>query len=484
MLKRPLAVICIIVIIFLSVLQTVSRSDEDRLLLQTEQILMEYAEANGYVTVCGTVNTCSRLSSGIRLYLNHITVSPTEESEFSLLPDTQIILTTEDETIFPGDCILVYGKCSFWEEASNPGTFDARNYYFSNNIACLLDHAEIIRRVPGKGGIKRNLCMIKRRLEDSFYKILDDKAAGTITAICLGEKGGMDAEWKETFQDGGIAHILAVSGLHITLIGTGLYQILRKTGCSFLLASLISGTSVFLYAGMTGFSVSAVRAAMMFLVWLGAQIFGRKYDMVTAVSAAAIILLIKDSSIIQEASFLLSYSAVLVLAVLVPAVQNSCMLKKSAIKHVSSGILIWIGTLPVTLYFFYQTAPWSFFLNLIVVPLMALIMVSGLGAAVTGCLHISAGIFLGAPVHYLLYFFEWFCRLEKKLPLAIWITGRPQKWKICLFYMILPGCVFLFNWMIRKNPKNKRKIYKIRIGWGICLLVCIGLMCPKAESEL
>lgn len=491
--KRPFAVICIVFLIFISVLQVFRRSDEDRLILQTEQILIEYAGEKQHVAVQGTVHTCSRMSTGIRLYLDHITVSQTDESELSLLPDTQIIITTEEETVFPGDRILVYGELSFWENAANPGAFDSREYYLGDNIVCSISKPKIIQCIPGKDSIKRRLSICRRKLETSFYHVLDEKTAGTIAAVCLGEKGGMDMQWKETFQEGGIAHILAVSGLHITWIGTGIYQILRRAGGSLLISALLSGMVVALYAVMTGLSISAVRAVMMYFIWLGAQILGRKYDMITSVSAAAILLLLKDSSTIQDTSFLLSFSAILVLAILVPAVNKSCGIRYPMINQAVTGILVWIGTLPVTLFFFYQTAPWSFLLNLLVVPWMSLLMVSGLGAAVVGCFHIASGIFLSAPVYYLLHFFEWLCQMQKKLPVAVWITGRPQAWKIVLFYLILTGCVLFSGWEIqekteteeyREKKQKKHRIYRNRVVWMTGLFFCIWLMCPQKPSEL
>ena len=485
--KRPLAVICISLIIFLSGMQAVWQSEEDGLLLQTEQILLQHSETDYSVTVCGTVNACSRISAGVRIYLNHITVFPDSEAEFSLLPDTQITFTTEYENIVPGDCLYVSGELSFWESAGNPGQFDARAYYFSENTVCSLDRAAVLEYSFGKYGINRSLHLLKRTLENSFWKILDEKAAGTITAICLGEKGAMDTEWKESFQEGGIAHILAVSGLHITVIGMGCYRILRKCCVPLTAAVFSSGSIVFLYAWMTGFSVSAIRAIIMFLIWLGAQFWGRKYDMLTALSAAAGVLLVRDSQVLTNASFLLSFSAVFLLATLIPISQKTCMVRRTAGKNVLSGVLIWAGTLPVTLFFFYQTAPWSFLLNLLVVPMMSLIMTSGLAAAVTGCFWESAGVFLAAPVHYLLRLFEWLCQMEKQLPGGVWIAGKPRIWKIIIYYLMLLVCSVLALHFSRKKviEKNLRnKIYGIRLLWITGLICCLVLMLPNASSQM
>ena len=86
-------------------------------------------------------------------------------------------------------------------------------------------------------------------------------------------------ETKELYQKNGIAHLLAVSGLHVSFIGLMLYRLMRKAGAPFLAGALVGTLILFPYAVMTGFSVSAKRAVLMYLIRMGAEVSGRVYDL-------------------------------------------------------------------------------------------------------------------------------------------------------------------------------------------------------------
>ena len=72
------------------------------------------------------------------------------------------------------------------------------------------------------------LAAIREKLQDSYWQVLGEEQAGTISAITLGDRSGLPEEIKTIYQEGGIAHVLAISSLHITLLGRGLYRLLRK----------------------------------------------------------------------------------------------------------------------------------------------------------------------------------------------------------------------------------------------------------------
>ena len=126
--------------------------------------------------------------------------------------------------------------------------------------------------------------------------------------------------------------------------------------------------------------------------------------------AAAILLLLQQPEYLHDASFLLSFAAVAVILWLLPVLQLpfagrragkrgwGCTMASAVIS--SAGI--WIGMLPVTLYFFYQTSLYSMLLNILVVPLLPVLMQAGLAGAVLGLCSQSAGMFFAAPACYLL----------------------------------------------------------------------------------
>lgn len=124
---------------------------------------------------------------------------------------------------------------------------------------------------------------IRCRAGDILETVFPEKEASVAKAMLLGEKKGIDRELKSLYQEAGIAHILAISGLHISLLGMGLYRLLtlrlsRKT------ASLLSSFVLISYLIMTGASLSAVRAVFMFFLYMLAGLAGRTYDMPTALS--------------------------------------------------------------------------------------------------------------------------------------------------------------------------------------------------------
>ncbi len=523
---------CAVLAVLAAVGLAAGGSRADRLLRETAGSLAREGEG-GAVAFTGTVAECGAADTGIRLSVDHLTIQRKDNSEQTLFPKLNVMITTEYEELLPGDRIAVSGEVVFWDPASNPGQFDLQSYYACRNTLCVLSRAQI--RVVERGAMSpaRALCLARRRLGAIFERILEERQAKTMEAICLGERALLSQEWKQLYQEGGIAHILAISGLHISLIGMCLYRLLRRLGAPFALCCAVSGGAVALYVGMTGAAVPAVRALIMFAFWLGAQLSGRKYDMTTAAAAAAVLLLFADARNLTQSSFLLSFGAVLTIALLVPCVQKSVRkaaelrargvflsggakgrsvsvllsgAKGRSVSVLFSGGALWLGTLPITLYFFYQAAPWSILLNLAVVPLMPLLMLCGFSAAAAGLVSLPLGTFLAAPAHYLLALFEFLCHLKEGLPLPLWVAGRPAWWRIALYYGLLLAAGLAARrrtekrggraWARQKElPQSvdSRRTAKrgghagmcsICLLWLVCGILCVRLMSAPIPGEL
>ena len=88
----------------------------------------------------------------------------------------------------------------------------------------------------------------------------------------------MDEELRELYQKNGIGHILAISGLHLSFIGIGMYKMLRRLTGSYPIGGVFGILFLALYILMVGLTVSAVRALTMFLFLVGADMAGRHYD--------------------------------------------------------------------------------------------------------------------------------------------------------------------------------------------------------------
>ena len=106
---------------------------------------------------------------------------------------------------------------------------------------------------------------IPQPVEEGLIEALGEKDGNVLSAMMLGEKSEMDPDTKELYQASGIGHILAISGLHLSFIGIGAYRIFRRMTGSYTAGGIAGILLLVLYVMMIGFTVSAVRALVMFL---------------------------------------------------------------------------------------------------------------------------------------------------------------------------------------------------------------------------
>lgn len=319
--------------------------------------------------------------------------------------------------------------------AANPGQFDLRQYYKSLGYLYYIEEPEVISVAGGKNRIVYRLDSLKISLKAAYHKCCTATDAGVYAAMVTGDRSDMDSTVSELFSAAGIGHILAISGLHISLIGMGLYKLLRRIGFLCPMSAIISGIFVVLFGVMTGNSVSATRAIVMFVCAVNAQVLGRRYDILSAVSLSAIILILKNPYVIANSGFLLSFMAIAGVAVFADGFSVKWL------RWLTGPAAIQLATLPIILWFYYEVPVYSVFLNLLVVPLMSLIMISALGCGLLGLISIPAGCFFAGAGHYILILFRYGSELMLSLPGSVFVAGRPELWQVMVYYILL----FLFS---------------------------------------
>ena len=140
----------------------------------------------------------------------------------------QCYLASSDELLPSiGQYVEVTGKVKSFRSPTNPGEFDSRLYYSTLKIAYRLNDAEVLRSGGKANPYRELLFKLRIFLEKALDQSLNEEDAGVMKAMLLGDKAYMDREITDMYKSSGIMHILAVSGLHISLIGMGLYELLR-----------------------------------------------------------------------------------------------------------------------------------------------------------------------------------------------------------------------------------------------------------------
>ncbi len=430
--KRPIAVICfgMIFLILLSGLLPLPvpwAAGTDRKL---QQAMPSGADCTAY----GQIYRIEKTGDGCAIYLKN-TILVIQSNSFFL--ENSKINYEQIPKVQVGWSVCAEGYGYLPEKPRNPGQFDAAKYYGLRHISVLVA-GKACRATEKRTAWAPEL---SRRFRDAFGNALErgmGEKAGVLQAILLGEKSSLDGDIRRIYQQSGISHILAVSGLHISLFGMGLYGLLRKMA-GIRVSALAASLFLLLYLWMIGFPVSAQRAVYMFWMAMGARVLGRDYDRPTALALAAVVLFLQNPLYLYDSSFLLSFVAAGLLL---------CARKEWG--TLGTGIWLWLGMLPLSAWFFYEAAPVSILLNLAVIPLLSLVLFFGLAGGLAGLLLLSPGRLLLMPAGFILDMYEHMCRLAGRIPFSVVITGRPAVWQMILFYL---GMGVGYGWMVRKGKR-------------------------------
>ncbi len=406
------------------------------------------------------------------LYLKSILYSTEAEASYSQIKQAswklsdiistdnlicEISLKQIQETGIPelGSEVFLKGKWQNINPATNPGEFDAANYYMILGIGARIKSAQLLGIGTTSWYVREMLYRLREQWQDNLYIGFGNKEAALLAKMLLGVGNGLDEEIRDLYQNNGIVHILSISGLHISLLGMGVYKGLRRMGIPMKLAAVAGGVIIIGYGVMTGFGISASRAVGMYLIHMLGECCGKTYDMLTAMGVLLLGLQLQNPYVAYHSGFLLSFSSVAGVGMLSELLQSPVMLFrripgerkgisycKKILQKMSSGLQVSLSvtifTLPIQLYFFYKIPIYSVFVNLLVIPFMSIVMLVGLLVMVMpifGFLSpVEAGIF---------GWFEWLCHSFEALPGHTLLIGRPDMWKILFYYILLMSIIFL-----------------------------------------
>jgi competence protein ComEC len=423
------------------------------------------------------------------------------------------------ENIRPGDHFLARAKLSRIYTFSTPGSFNYKSHLASQAIlvkGCVQSPANIMKlhfldSSAFRSGI-HTLRFFPERIRHSIAFFLDNTleqpARGLYKAILIGDRSDVSSSVQESFTAAGCIHLLAISGVHMGLLAlviTAILTWLLKRSQWVLLSCFplckIVATSalfpLFLYALIAGFNIPVLRAFLMAAVLLFALLADRPGNLLNHILLAAFLIMVWNPTLIYTASFQLSFSAVIAIALVSPLLYNLIARKypsshssnptqktnpspmASAIKQFFKFYLIrWLlvgiavtatatlGTLPLLVFHFNRlslTAPIS---NLLVEPLICFwALLIGLFASL--CIPLVP---LFAKVLFAiggagLMIAEKICTFFSSLPHASLWLPTPSLLEIAIFYVFLVSAILAFR-------LGKRTLF---LGVAILCLFSLGV---------
>ena len=367
-----------------------------------------------------------------------------------------------------GSKIGLMGELSLFSQATNPGEFDSRSYYHSLGYDFCLSVNDDAWTQKGTryDPIAEGLWQLKAWIKNRLAQLIGAQNAdwtdyGIYCAVLLGDKSELDTDQKTLFQEQGIAHILSVSGLHISAVGLVTCGLLMKLTGSFAISGIAGSLTVLCYAAFTGNAVSTIRACVMYLILIIGRQKGRIYDMPTAASAAALCLLFFQPLAIFQASMQLSFGAVLGIS-LVSDIFRRIPGKLSAKASMKAGRFfsvmgLSIAMLPIILYHYYQYPLYSLLLNQLVIPLAGVLIASPVVALVVSAVWPMAAFALLWIGHLVICFYNLLCEVFGALPLSTQYAGRPAVWRIVLYFVLLGIMGVCTRWISEKRKGEDEK---------------------------
>lgn len=353
-------------------------------------------------------------------------------------------MSTSEKPILGQDVVLS-GVAALPEHATNPGGFDAADYYKAKKIFMFLKDTSYVETGVKKSELLNTLQGIKERVASVYDQTFEPKAASVLSAMVLGDKRGLDRDTRNMYQLNGIAHILAISGLHIAILGMTLFEWLRKRTGSYRISGCVAMIVVVFYGIMTGLSGSTSRAViMMGLVMIG-KAKGRSADLLTSAGIASIGMAVWNPYVIRDAGFQLSFAAVAGLAVIHPVYVQTFGKKGKLRQAFGVSLSSSLATLPICVFYYYQFPLYGILLNLLVVPLVSCLLMSALVTAGCGIISIKAAELAGIPAHFILILYERLCGLSEKIPFSSINVGHISVRMVLVYYLGLGVVLFILR---------------------------------------
>lgn len=365
------------------------------------------AYADGSHWIRGIVESKQVKTYGDRLTVSLHSIEDSTGVQVASLTNIKARLTTDPSGLAEGDEIRFINRLRPIEAGSSISAREqAERLYFKRIRYTQRASEDEFERGAGVDRLRRASAGISERIAEALeHTELDSKARGFIMSILTGDKSDIDHDTRRTFARAGIAHIMAVSGMHVGIVASAVWLLLLPL--YFILSRkariVITVAAVWAYALLCGMSAPVVRASVMASVLFASQLLERVNNSFNALCLSALVILMADPMALYDAGFQFSFCTVAALVLFTPPVMRRLEAKPAAVRYVAglclTSCVAMAGSWHLTAYYFHSLPLFFLPMNLVAVPLLPLFIFAGIGAVALHWAGLSSG-WLAAGANY------------------------------------------------------------------------------------
>ena len=337
----------------------------------------------------------------------------------------------DDINISYGDYVYVKGKFIKPKDNTNFNLFNYKKYLLSNNIKYTVKASNI--KI-----LKRNKNIFYKLKNYIFFKIKSlDKSKKYILTFIFADKSYIDKEMYNNYQNLGISHLFAVSGMHVSLVTFILLKLLE--GKNKVIKYLITSIFLIFYLFLTNYTISMVRACFQFILFFINKFFKLNIDNSNIVIFLFSVLIILNPYIIYNIGFLFSFSISFTLIKFKDLLTGSFI-----IKNIKTSLLSFFVSMPILVNNFFKVNFLSIILNIIYIPFVSYILFPL-------CLITVLFPFFDSFTYFVINVFETITKFFSSINLLTFSISKMNIILVIIYY-------FIFIWIIKSNDKLKKKI--------------------------
>ena len=358
------------------------------------------------------------------------------------------------DRLYPGQRVELKGVIEAFDSSNKNRKSDGFARYLARQDCFAGIKADWVEFLPGQEPPKWALWRLRQRIVEAQSRWLEEPAGNLLSAMTLGRRAvDLPYDTRDSFISAGLAHTLAASGFHVSLILGMVLTALRSRSAKE--RSLAGATALAVYVGLTGLQPSVVRASVMGLGAMLGLVMERQVKPLGCLFIAATLILIVNPQWIWDVGFQLSAVATLGLIVTVPLLMKLLdWLPVNVATLLAVPIAAYFWTIPLQLLYFQVLPSYSVLLNALVTPLIVLISLGGFISAIAAIFIPIVGSFIAANLYYPIHLLIWIVEKFNRLPgNSVELTGITA-WHAVACYAVYTG-IFLWLWQRHRDVEMK-----------------------------